>query len=520
MGKELRWRIILILVIIGACLYAIIPPDQKIRRGLDLKGGVQIVLRVNTDDALRLESETAAERLRESIEKAGINGATITVPTPTTIQVAGIPQAQDSVFRQAAVEVEATFDRSSGLNDSYTLTMKPTYVRQMREDTVTQAHQTIDRRINELGVTEPTIAVQGTNKDELMIQLPGVTDVARAKEVIGRTGTLELDLVEAGPMPTKEALLQARGGQLPPTMKILPGVEGAPGEAPSAVYYLVTKVPVVTGRDLRNAKPTIDENSQPAVSFSLKADGARKFGKATGENVGRQLAIVLDNRIESAPRIDSRITDEGRITGHFTQKEAQDLSLVLRSGALPASLTYLQEETVGATLGADSVRAGLIASLCSLLLVVAFMLFYYRMGGINSTVALVLNLVILLGAMSYIGATMTLPGIAGFVLTMGVGVDSNVLIFERIKEELAAGKGVRASLDAGFNRVFVTLLDTHIAALISAAFLFQFGTGPIRGFATTLTFGLISNLFTATFVSRTLFNIYLSRQQQVATLSI
>jgi preprotein translocase subunit SecD len=352
-----------------------------------------------------------------------------------------------------------------------------------------------------------------------MIQLPGVTDVQHAKEVIGRTGTLELDLVEAGPMPTKEALLQAHNGQVPSNMKILPGVESTPGEAPSTTYFLVTKVPVITGRDLRNAKPSIDQNSQPAVSFSLKSDGARKFGKATGENVGRQLAIVLDNRIESAPRIDGRITTDGQITGRFSQKEAQDLSLVLRSGALPASLTYLQEQTVGATLGSDSVRAGLIASLCSLLLVVAFMLFYYKLGGINSTLALVLNLVILLGAMSYIGATMTLPGIAGFVLTMGVGVDSNVLIFERIKEELTAGKGVRASLDAGFNRVFVTLLDTHIAALISAAFLFQFGTGPIRGFATTLTFGLISNLFTATFVSRTLFNLILSRRQ-VATLSI
>jgi len=519
MAKELRWRIILIVVIIGACLYAIIPPDQKIRRGLDLKGGVQIVLRVNTDDALKLESVTAAERLRESLDKAGVTTATIDTPTPTTIQVAAVPQAQDSAFRQAAIEAEATFDRSSGLNGSYTLTMKPNYVRQLREDTVTQAHQTIDRRINELGVTEPTIAVQGANKDELMIQLPGVTDVAHAKEVIGRTGTLELDMVEAGPMPTKEALLQAHNGQMPPTMKILPALEGVSGEAPSTVYYLLDKVPVVTGRDLRNAKPTIDQNSQPAVGFSLKPDGARKFGKATGENIGRQLAIVLDNRIESAPRIDGRITDEGQITGHFTQKEAQDLSLVLRSGALPASLTYLEQETVGATLGADSVNAGLIASLCSLLLVVAFMLFYYKLGGINSTVALIFNLLILLGAMSYIGATMTLPGIAGFVLTMGVGVDSNVLIFERVKEELAAGKGVRASLDAGFNRVFITLLDTHISALISAAFLFQFGTGPIRGFATTLTFGLISNLFTATFVSRTLFNIYLSRRQ-VATLSI
>ncbi len=521
MGKELRWRIILILVIIGACLYAIIPPDQKIRRGLDLKGGVQIVVRVNTDDALRLESETAAERLRDNLDKAGVNGVTITTPTPTTVQVAGVPQGQESVFRQAAVELEGSFDRSSGVNGSYTLTMKPNYVRQMREDTVTQAHQTIDRRINELGVTEPLIAIQGANKDELMIQLPGMSDVQRAIDLIGSPGTLELDLVEAGPMPTQEALLQAYNGQVPSNMKILPGVtSAAPGEAPTTGYYLLTKVPVITGRDLRNAKPSLDQNSQPAVSFSLKPDGARKFSKATGENVGRYLAIVLDNRVESAPRIDNRISDEGQISGSFTQKEAQDLSLVLRSGALPASLTILQQELVGPTLGADSVKAGVLASACSLLLVVLFMLFYYRMAGINSTVALVFNLVILLGAMSYIGATMTLPGIAGFVLTMGVGVDSNVLIFERIKEELAAGKGVRASLDAGFNRVFITLLDTHVAALISAAFLFQFGTGPIRGFATTLTFGLISNLFTATFVSRTLFNFYLSRRAQVTTLSI
>jgi preprotein translocase subunit SecD len=423
------------------------------------------------------------------------------------------------LFRTTAEELVATYDRAAGANGTYTFTMKPNYARQMREDAVTQAHQTIERRINELGVTEPTIALQGTNRDELMIQLPGVADVNHAKEVIGRTGTLELDMVEVGPMPTKEALLQNYGGQVPATMKLLPGVESFAGEAPSTVYYLLSKVPVITGRDLRNAKPSLDANGLPAVSFSLKQDGARRFGKATGENIGRYLAIVLDNRVESAPRIDGRITDSGEITGHFTQKEANDLSLILRSGALPARLTYLHEQTVGPTLGADSVKAGLIASLCSLLLVVAFMLWYYRLAGINSTVALVLNLVILLGAMSYVGATMTLPGIAGFVLTMGVGVDSNVLIFERIKEELAAGKGIRASLDAGFNRVFITLLDTHISALISAAFLFQFGTGPIRGFATTLTFGLISNLFTATFVSRTLFNLVLSRRQ-AATLSI
>jgi len=281
----------------------------------------------------------------------------------------------------------------------------------------------------------------------------------------------------------------------------------------------VRKAAAVTGQDLRNAKATIDENNRPAVGFSLTNEGARKFGKATGENIGRLLAIVLDHRVSSAARIESKINDEGRITGSFTTQQVTDMSLILRTGALPASLTYLQQHEIGASLGADSIRSGVTASLVGLLLVVGFMLIYYKLSGVNAVVALVFNLVILLGLMAYIGATMTLPGIAGFVLTMGIGVDSNVLIFERIKEELAAQRGVRQAINAGFSRVFLTLLDTHVASLISAAFLFQFGTGPIRGFAMTLVIGLISNLFTSTFVSKTLFEAVLG-QRQTAALSI
>jgi preprotein translocase subunit SecD len=240
----------------------------------------------------------------------------------------------------------------------------------------------------------------------------------------------------------------------------------------------------------------------------------------TGENIGRSLAIILDGRVQSAPRIDSRITSDGRISGSFTQEEVQNLSLILRSGSLPATLTYLEERTIGPSLGADSIRSGVLASVIGLVMIVLFMVIYYKMAGVNAVIALLLNLVILLGIMSYMGAVMTLPGIAGFVLTMGIGVDSNVLIFERIKEELEAQRGVRASVNAGFSRVFLTLMDTHLAALISAAFLFQFGTGPIRGFAITLVAGLASNLFTATFVSKTLFELELSRKAQAATLSI
>jgi preprotein translocase subunit SecD len=278
-------------------------------------------------------------------------------------------------------------------------------------------------------------------------------------------------------------------------------------------------VPAVTGRDLRNARPSLDENSRPAVSFSFNNEGAAKFGQFTGANINRQLAIVLDNRVYSAPNINSRIDGDGIIQGSFTQQEASDLSLVLRSGALPAGLTYLEERTVGASLGQDSIRAGVMAATGGLVFVLLFMVAYYKLAGFNALISIVVNLIVLLGLMSYLGAVMTLPGIAGFILTIGMGVDSNVLIFERIKEELQTAKGVKQAVAAGFDRVFLTILDTHVASLIAAAFLFQFGTGPIRGFATTLTIGLLSNVFTAVFVSRAMFELTLSRRQ-TAKLSI
>ena len=493
--------------------------DMQLKLGLDLKGGVHLVLRVQTDDALEVETETAMEVLREALRTAEITTTSIQTTSPVEFRVEGLSPEQEPGFRQAAAEADANFSRSPGVNGSYTFTMKPNVQLTLRAEAVDQARQTIERRVNELGVAEPSIAQQGADGDQILVQLPGVTDVARAKEIIRSTGLLELKIVEQGPSSTREALLV--NGEPPAGMEIVPGDDDAGGGAPgSTVYYLVPTVAAVTGRDLRTARQTLDENNLPAVSFDLNQEGARKFGQVTGSNLGRQLAIILDNRVFSAPTIEGRITDRGRITGSYTPQEAQDLSLVLRSGALPAELTYLQEQTIGPSLGADSVRSGVIASVVGLLLIVVFMLVYYRLSGVNALVALMFNLVILLGFMSYIGAVMTLPGIAGFVLTMGIGVDSNVLIFERIKEELEAQRGLRASINAGFSRVFLTLLDTHIAALIAAAFLFQFGTGPIRGFAVTLSIGLVSNLFTATFVSKSLFEFQLSRRRQATTLSI
>lgn len=530
--SNLRWKVITVLAVLVlfsvvgvyplvAQRYGLPAPgwlmNRALKLGLDLKGGVHLVLRVQTEDALRLETDQEMERLRQELVNRKIMVANVTTVDATHFRVEGVPAAQDAEFRQVAVEVEANFERSSGTNGTYTFTMRPNIQVLLREQAVIQARQTIERRVNELGVTEPSIAQQGSSGDQILVQLPGVTDVDRAKQIIQSTGLLELKIVEQGPVLTKEELMP--GGQVPQGMEVLAGVSETPGDT-GTVYYMVRRVAAVSGKELRNARPALDENNRPAVSFTLNTEGGRRFGNATGQNIGRYLAIVLDGRVQSAPRIEARITTDGRITGSFTQEEVQNLSLILRSGALPATLTYLEERTIGPSLGADSIRSGVIASVVGLVLIVAFMLIYYKLSGVNAIIALCFNLIILVGLMAYVGAVMTLPGIAGFVLTMGMGVDSNVLIFERIKEELEAQRGVRAAINAGFSRVFLTLVDTHTAALISAAFLFNFGTGPIRGFAVTLFFGLISNLFTSTFVSKTLFELALARRHHAAAATI
>jgi preprotein translocase subunit SecD len=526
---NIRWKLITIVVVFvvfaGVGVYPILAArkgiqspawliDKQLKLGLDLKGGVHLELRVQTDDALRLETDTETERLREELTKRNIAFTNLVAPDVTHFRVEGVSPAQDAAFRAAANEVSANFDRAPGANGTYVFAMKPNIQQQLRDEAVVQARETLERRVNELGVTEPSISQQGV--DQILVQLPGVTDVERAKAIMGSPGLLELKIVERQASTREELLVN---GQVPAGMEIVPGAGGV-GNAATTTYYLVRKVAAVTGRDLRNARPSLDENNQPAVSFTLSNEGGRKFGNVTGENIGRQLAIILDGRVQSAPAIQGRITTDGRITGSFTNEEVNNLSLILRSGALPAKLDYLSERTIGPSLGADSIRSGATASVVGLLLIVVFMLIYYRFSGINAVIALIFNLIILLGLMAYIGAVMTLPGIAGFVLTMGIGVDSNVLIFERIKEEMEAGRSARQSINAGFSRVFWTLFDTHIAALISAAFLFNFGTGPIRGFAVTLALGLASNLFTSIFVSKTLFELELSTRGHGATLSI
>jgi len=537
MNKNLRWRVITViavfLVFFSVGIYPLLAGRfhwpapawllaNQLKLGLDLKGGVHLVMRVNRDDALQTSTETTAEQLREALKTAAVGFSAITVTSPTSFRIEGVQADRDAEFRRIAEDqTAANYDRTAGTSGTHDFTMRPNIIKDMREQTMVQALDTIERRANELGVAESNIARHGSAGDQLLVQLPGVTDVARAKEIIRSTARLELKLVEDGPAATREALLQKHNGQVPPDMEIVTGAADLRTSEAGTMFFLVRKVAAVTGSDLRTASVGLDENSRPAVMFSMKPEGARKFGQVTGSNVGRSLAIILDDRVQSYPRIDNRITGDGRIAGGFTQQEAADLALKLRSGALPASMSYLEERVIGPSLGQDSIRAGVTASLVGLALVVVFMLVYYKLSGVNAIVAMVINLIILLGMMAYAGFTMTLPGIAGFILTMGMGVDSNVLIFERIKEELAANRGARSAIKASFERVFLTLLDTHVTSLIAAAFLFQFGTGPIRGFALTLVIGLMTNLFTSIFVSRTLFELALSRRAANAqTISI
>src|SRR5687768_17511731 len=339
MAKNLRWKLLVILGVVALSVFAFYPPDQKVRLGLDLKGGVQLVMRVQTEDAVRIETETTADRLREQLKTSGLASANVVLVGPTEFRVEGIAADQEQAFRGLLTDIELTYNRASS-GGTHTLTMRPNIAIQLREEAVNQALQTIDRRVNELGAAEPVIA-RHTENDQILVQLPGVTDVARAKEIIKSTAILELKLVEQGPFSDEAQARQAYPTGLPPDLQILPGnSEGAQG-LPATVYYVVRRVPAVTGRDLRNARPSLDENNRPAVGFSLNSDGATRFGNFTQANINRQLGIVLDNRVYSAPNINSRIDGEGIIQGSFTNQEAADLSLVLRSGALPATLTYL-----------------------------------------------------------------------------------------------------------------------------------------------------------------------------------
>jgi preprotein translocase subunit SecD len=534
MNSNLKYKALLILAVILGCLYYIIGiPTSKeqlmanieknIRLGLDLKGGSYLVVQVQLQDAFKSEADRLLERVREAMSKANVTSTVMDRNDPTTladadkveISIKGVPLDKGPAFRTIIAEQAPEWTLTPLNGTDYSLKIKPSVATALRQGAVTQAVETIKKRIDGLGLAEASVQPRGRAdaESEIVIQMPGVDDPGRVKRVLETAAVLELTPVKAGPFPSQEAAVSNGGGVLPLGTKMLPGQSGG--------WYILQRAAVVTGRDLRDARASRNgQTNQWETAFTLSQDAAKRFGAYTGANIGANLAIVLDNRVISAPRIDGRIEDNGVINGIGLQQEATDLALVLKAGSLPAGLVYMQETTVGPSLGAESIRQGLIAGVFGMVAVILVMLAYYKGAGVNATLALILNAILLIAILSAMGAALTLPGIAGVILTIGIAVDSNVLIFERIREELRMGKAIPAAISAGFSRAFLTIIDTHVTTIVSCAFLFIFGSGPVRGFAVTLVIGLISNVFTAVFVSRTLFDWSLSRNRDMETLSI
>ncbi len=507
MKRNVLWRGLLILAIFAIAVAAAYPLDKKINLGLDLQGGMHLVLQVHTEDALRAEADGDMALLLQQAQKENIAGLAGRRVSDDSFEITGVtPESRDKVADLYDKFLKGGWDANISVGRAV-FTMKPQYSKQTRQLAVTQAVQTIRNRIDQFGVTEPVI--QEASNNRIVVQLPGVDDEERVRNLIKNTAFLEFRIVRDGPFPTREAAL----AKLTPNLEILPQDirDQAEATVTGTEYLLVDKQRTVTGRDLKNARPSRGRLNEPIVEFSLNPEGSEKFSELTGSNIGKPLAIVLDGRITSAPRINARIRDSGIIEGGFTEDSAQDLATVLRSGALPASITYLEERTVGPSLGRDSIEKSIIAGVVGTALVILYMLVIYNLSGLNAVLALFLNVVLLFGGLAAFNATLTLPGIAGVILTIGMAVDANVLVFERIREELRAGRTVRSAIDLGFEKALSSIVDGNLTTLIAAAFLFQFGTGPIKGFAVTLTIGLLASMFTAVFVSRWMFDLVLSR---------
>lgn len=506
---------------------------ERIPLGLDLKGGVHLILQVQVQDAIRSEADRTVRRLEEELGRVAppITPGTIQRSNPVTIEetdsilitVEGVPSDRAADFRNVVDQFFPDWLAASRASDTWELKMRPASLSRVKSDTVAQTIATVENRINGLGLSEPTIQQHGRAdaEYEILVQLPGLTDPARVLQILSMTAQLGIhEVTDPTPYPNIDAARAAHSGTLPPNSEIRLFQSPAAGGAQNQ-WYVLNAIPVVTGSDLRNAIPGRSPNDGTwQAEFVLSPEAGARFGDYTGANVGNPLAVVLDDRIRSVATIRDRITDSGSISGLSGQQEAMDLTLVLKAGALPASVETLEERTVGASLGADSIRQGVRSALLGLVLIIIAMLVYYRGAGINAVLALLLNLLILLAVLSYFGFALTLPGIAGIILLIGMAVDSNVLIFERIREELSAGKGVVGALNAGFAKGFLTIIDTNLTTIIAAAFLFLFGRGAVRGFAVTLAIGLIANLFTSVFVSRMIFDFGLSGKKQIKELSI
>ena len=554
--KNVLQRTVIILIVTLVGIYIVIGPRrrpnasdftwsgiktnlaQNIKLGLDLKGGSHLVMRVKVEEFLKTLTDNNANAIRKAIEDAGLplkdvraessgGSSRIVLEANDASQLSAM---QDIVNQKVGLD-EWTASTSG---NSIVWNLSITSQRALADQATEQAKRIIESRLDAVGVAEPLVQRHGSQTAyQILVQMPGIQDPERVKQLMKADAQLDLVKVISPPNPnlatynTEEEAKATLGGTVPPNRRVLPYLErgeltAAAGQGQTQKKWVVVEVPpVVDGNELRTASATPGQGGADyQISFALKPGGAQKFGAWTGANINEYMGVVLNDEVRSIAFIQSQIFDSGQISGRFTQQSAEDLALTLRSGALPAKIEYQEERTVGPSLGADSIRSGVRASLFGLLFVVVFMLFYYRGSGINAVVALILNMILMLAALVVFDATLTLPGIAGIILTIGMAVDSNVLIFERIREELKTGKTVASAIDQGFARAFVTIIDTHVTTIISSLFLFVFGTGPLRGFAVTLVLGLVINLFSAVYVSRTIFLWQLNRKKKLETLSI
>jgi len=559
--KNLLQRTIIIALVTLAGIYIVIGPRRRptlhdftwsgikatlasnIHLGLDLKGGTHLVMRVKTDEVLKKMTLDDAIAIEKAAKDAGLpvkevrpetSGSNYRIILETTD-----PTKLAEIEEAAKTKIDLSNWTSSVSGNTIVWTLPPTAQANVAEQATEQAKRIIETRLDSVGVAEPLVQRHGSQAShQILVQMPGLQDPERVKKLLNVESKLELVYVVSPPSPnlqtynTEEEAKVSLGGTVPTNRRVLPYVErtdsAAPGGQPADAtqkqkkWVVVESPAVVDGSELRNAAATQAQGGGDSyqISFALKPAGAQKFGAWTGAHINDYMGVVLDNEVKSIAFIKSQISDQGEISGQFTKESAEDLALTLKSGALPAPIEYMEERTVGPSLGADSIRSGVRASMVGLVLVVVFMLFYYRGAGVNAVVALILNMILMLAALILFQATLTLPGIAGIILTIGMAVDSNVLIFERIREELKTGKTIPSAIEQGFARAFVTIIDTHVTTIISSLFLFLFGTGPLRGFAVTLVLGLLINLFSAVYVSRTIFMWEISRKRKMETLSI
>lgn len=487
--KDLKVNLLLLLFIVIACIGVI--AFKPINLGLDLKGGISMVIQPDMNYSLEQEYERVAKDVEQKLRDQGIKVLDV-VPSSDGIRVEILEEDEYTKFLSILDKEFPRFTVAKREKGEVLLKLKDTEIEQLRNGVLTQTIEVLRKRIDELGVVQPVITRIGA--DRILIELPGVLDIQKAKSIVGRTALLELKLVvESGP---KEVLQE----KLTRDYELLPDQTGNE-------WFLLEKLPVITGADLKTAYTTTDEFGMPAVGFELTGRASEVFAKATEQNIGRRLAIVLDKRVISAPVIRSRISDRGQISGNFTAEEAKELAIVLRAGALPTKVQFLQESVVGPSLGRDAIEQGIKAGIAGFLLLVFVLIARYKTAGLTATLSIILNALMLWAGLVVLGGTLTLPGIAGIILNMGIAVDSNVLIFERVKEELRLGNSIRKSIELGYRRTLSAVWDTHITLLVSALILFQFGSGPVKGFATTLTIGTIASFVSNVYFAKVLLEL-------------